>query len=141
MCCMNLIVKDAMNNINYAVVSIAYIVIVCFAQVFIDSFLLQALILPFVIVPIYIFFLLIKFKLEFHKYVLSIYLGFFCSIIIYSCIILFPSPSKELPPGEIVLGADVILIILTSTIQFLILSLLTVVLFLFNRLYKKRYNE
>jgi len=44
---MNLIVKDAMNNINYAVVSIAYIVIVCFAQVFIDSFLLQALILPF----------------------------------------------------------------------------------------------
>ncbi|WP_370042963.1 hypothetical protein [Lysinibacillus sp. RC79] len=138
---MNLIVEDEMNNINYAIVSIAYVVIVCFAQVFFyDSILLQLLIFPFVIVPIYIFFLLIKFKLEFHKYLLSIYLGFFCSVIISSFIILFPSPSKELPPGEIFLGADVIFIFWTSTIQFSILSLLTVVLYLFHRLFKKRYK-
>lgn len=128
-----------MNNINYAIVSISYIVIACFAQVFIDSLLLQ-LLLPFVIVPIYIFFLLIKFNLEFHKYLLSIYIGFFCSVFIYSFIFLFPSPAKELPPGELVLGADLILIILTSTIQFFILSLLTVILYLFHRLFKKRYK-
>lgn len=129
-----------MNNINYAIVSIAYIVIACFAQVFIDSLLLQ-LLLPFVIVPIYIFFLLIKSKLEFHKYLISIYIGFFCSVFIYSFIILFPSHTKELPPGEIVLGADLILIFLTSIIQFFILSLLTVILYLFHRLFKKRYKE
>lgn len=131
-----------MNNIKYALVSIAYIILAYFAQVFFnDDFLLQLLILPFLIVPIYIFFLLIKFKIEFHKYLLSIYLGFFCSVIIYSFIILFPSPPKELPPGEIVLGADVIFIFWTSTIQFSILSLLTVVLYLFHRLFKKRYKE
>jgi len=128
-----------MNNINYAIVSISYIVIACFAQVFIDSLLLQ-LLLPFVIVPIYIFFLLIKSNLEFYKYLVSIYIGFFCSVFIYSFIILFPSHTKELPSGEIVLGADLILIFLTSTIQFFILSLLTVILYLFHRLFKKRYN-
>ncbi len=128
-----------MNNINYAIVSIAYIVIACFAQVFIDSLLLQ-LLLPFVIVPIYISFLLIKSNLEFHKYLISIYIGFFCSVFIYSFIILFPSHTKELPPGEIVLGADLILLFWTSTIHFFILSLLTVILYLFHRLFKKRYN-
>ncbi len=128
-----------MNNINYAIVSISYIVIACFAQVFIDSLLLQ-LLLPFVIVPIYIFFLLIKSNLEFPKYLVSIYIGFFCSVFIYSFIILFPSHTKELPPGEIVLGADLILLFWTSTIQFFILSLLTVSLYLYHRLFMKRYN-
>ena len=131
-----------MNNIKYEIVSIAYIVITCFAQVFFyDSLLLQLLILPFVIVPIYIFLLLIKFKLEFHKYILSIYVGLFCFFIIYSFIILFPSPPKELPPGEIVLGADLVFIFWTSTIQFFILSLFTIVLYLFHRLFKKRNKE
>lgn len=131
-----------MNNINYAIVCIAYIVIAYLVQVFFnDSSLLQLLILPFVIVPIYMFLLLIKFKIEFHKYLLSIYLGFFCSVIIYSFIILFPSPPKELPPGEVVLGADVVFLFWIATIQFFILSLITVILYLFHRLLRKYTNN
>jgi len=128
-----------MNKINHSIVSFANIVITCLTQVFFDgSLFLKLLILPLVIILINIFFLLIKFKLEFHKYLLSIYLGFFCSVIIYSVIILFPSPPKELPPGEIVLGADVIFIFWISTIQLFILNLLTVIFYLFHRLFLKK---
>ena len=130
-----------MNNINYVIVSFGYIIIACVQVFFNDSLLLQLLSLPFIIVPIYIFFLLLKIKLEFHKFLLFIYLGFFCFVIIYSFITLFPSPFKELPPSEIVLGADLILIFWTSTIQFFILSLLAVVLYLFHKIFKKRYKE
>lgn len=128
-----------MNKINYSTVCVTNIVITCLAQVFFDgSLFLKLLILPLVIILINIFFLLIKFELEFHKYLLSIYLGFFCSVIIYSFIILFPSPPKELPPGEIVLGADVIFIFWMSAIQLFILNLLIVIFYLFHRLFLKK---
>lgn len=130
-----------MNKINYSTVCVTNIVITCLAQVFFDgSLFLKLLILPLVIILINIFFLLIKFELEFHKYLLSIYLGFFCSVIIYSFIILFPSPPKELPPGEIVLGADVIFIFWMSAIQLFILNLLIVIFYLFHRLFLKKWR-
>ena len=131
-----------MINTNYSIVILVNIVISCLAQLFLEGSLFFTLfLLPLVIILLNIFFLLIKFKLEFHQYLISIYSGFFCSAFIYSYKILFPSPPKELPPGEIVLGADLVFIFWISAIQLFILSLLTVIFYLFHRLLLKKVKK
>ena len=128
-----------MNKINYSIVILVNIVISCLAPLFLDgSLFLTLFLLPLVIILLNIFFLLIKFKLALHQYLTSIYIGFFCSVIIYSYKILFTSPPKELPPGEVVLGADLVFIFWIWALQLFILSLLTVIFYLFHRLLLKK---
>jgi hypothetical protein len=70
-----------------------------------------------------------KLKIEFYKHWNYAYLGFFCSVVV----IFFMSidSSKELPPDETILHADVLFVLFISTLQFIILLLLNTITYAF----------
>jgi len=91
----------------------------------IDMVAFQLLYFPLIIAFTNIFLWFSKFKLEFYQHWIYIYLGFFCSIIVFFFMSL--DPSKELPPGETILHADVLFVFLVSAIQIIILLLLNAI--------------
>jgi len=109
------------------------IIVACFVQFIcwsvlskkIDIAFLQFIVFPLVIVLINIT-MALKYKLRFYQYSFSAYAGFFCSIIAFSITLLI----LELPPGEIVLHADVLLIIFISIIQLVILLFINLVTYM-----------
>lgn len=108
---------------NIVVSSLAQILYWTLLEESINMFIYQFLLFPFSLVLINIIFWFSKYKLLFYQHVLSAYTAFFCSIIITFITVLSTS-TQELPPGEIVLFADVLFVLITITIQLIILLLL-----------------
>jgi len=129
------------KNKNSFIVAFTNIMITSLAQIFywtlledsINMFIYQFFLFPFSIVLINIIFWVSKYKLQFYQHVLSAYTAFFCSIIITFITVLSTS-TQELPPGEIVLFADVLFVFITITIQLIILLLLNTFFYVFYRI-------
>lgn len=134
------------SNSSFIVASIN-IIIISLAQIFywtlledsINMMIYQFLFFPFTLVLINIIFWFSKFKLQFYQHVLFAYVAFFSSIII-TFIAVLSTPAQELPPGEIVLFADVLFVVITITIQMIILLLLNSIVYVVYRIYHSRKN-
>ncbi|MCM3638710.1 hypothetical protein M3152_13470 [Sporosarcina luteola] len=124
------------------------ITVACFAQFICSSILSEKINMPFfqfITFPLIILLINITmalkfkgFKLRFYQYSFSAYLGFFCSIIVFFITLLVLERPQELPPGEIVLHADVLLIIFISVIQFIILLFINLVTYIITKIFFKR---
>lgn len=93
--------------------------------------LVQFLAFPFVIILLNVV-LGFKFRMKFYQYSLFAYLGLYVSIFVWGTFVLVESTKKELPPGEIVLGADLLFIIVVTIVQsiiFLLFNLITYVIY------------
>lgn len=93
--------------------------------------LFQFLAFPFVIILLNVV-LGFKFRMKFYQYSLFAYLGLYVSIFVWGTFVLVESTKKELPPGEIVLGADLLFIIVVTIVQsiiFLLFNLITFVIY------------
>lgn len=129
---------------NIFLVALTNIIIVCLAQLFywlilieiIDMAIFQFLIFPLMIIFLNIFLWFSKFKIEFYQHSSFAYLAFFLSVIFSFFISL--DPSKELPPGETILHADVLFIIFVSTLQLIILLLLNIIMYIFYKIFSKK---
>ncbi|MDM5248599.1 hypothetical protein [Lysinibacillus sp. G4S2] len=135
------------NSRSYFIVAFTNIITVCLAQIFYhtllgeskDEVIFQFLIFPLLFVLINIFLWFSQFKLKFFEHALFAYLAFFVSVIVTSLLVLvIIGPSQELPPGEIVLGADLILILAISTIQYIILLFLNLICYIGYRIFGTR---
>lgn len=118
------------------------IVVACFVQIMCSAILTEAMDMPlfqFVIFPLILVCInvamALKFNLKFYHYSASAYLGLLSSIIAFAFILLIVERPQELPPGEIVLGADLILVILISFIQFVALLFLNLVVYIIFKLF------
>lgn len=119
-----------------AILIFTNIVVACLTQVICWSILseqvnmvfFQFIVFPLIFVLINVV-MAFQFKLAFYQYSFSAYLGFFCSIIVFAIVLLVLNRPEELPPGEIVLGADLVFIIFTSIVQLVILLLLNLILY------------
>jgi len=118
---------------NIIITSLAQILYWTLLEDSINMFIYQFLLFPFSLVLINIIFWLSKYKLKFYQHVLSAYVAFFCSIIITFIAVLSTS-TQELPPGEIVLFADVIFVFITITIQLIILLFLNTLFYVVYRI-------
>jgi len=133
------------KNYSSFIVAVANIIIISLAQILywtiledsINMMIYQFLFFPFTLVLINIIFWFSKFKLQFYQHVLFAYAAFFSSIII-TFIAVLSTPAQELPPGEIVLFADVLFVVITITIQMIILSLLNFIVYVVYRIYHSR---
>lgn len=113
------------NKHSSIVVAFTNIIIVCIAQIFywtlleelISMKIFQLLIFHSVFILINICLWFSKFKLEFYQHSLFSYVAFFVSVMVSSSLILVILDHQELPPGEIVLFADVLFVIITATVQ------------------------
>lgn len=118
------------------------VLVTCFTQFIcssiinekIDMLLFQFIAFPLVIVLLNVV-LAFKFKLQFHRYLVAAYLGFFCSVVVFAFSTLILERPQELPPGEIVLGADLVLVIFVSSIQFITLLFLNLIIYITFKLY------
>lgn len=93
--------------------------------------LFQFLAFPLVIILLNVV-LGFKFRMKFYQYSLFAYLGLYVSIFVWGTFVLVESTKKELPPGEIVLGADLLFIIVVTIVQsiiFLLFNLITFVIY------------
>lgn len=135
-----------MHNSNSSfIVASTNIIIISLAQIFywtvledsINMMIYQFLFFPFTLVLINIIFWFSKFRLQFYQHVLFAYAAFFSSIII-TFITVLSTPAQELPPGEIVLFADVLFVVITITIQMIILLLLNSIVYVVYRIYHSR---
>ncbi|MFJ7667529.1 hypothetical protein ACIQXI_10485 [Lysinibacillus sp. NPDC097195] len=122
---------------NIVVSSLAQILYWTLLEESINMFIYQFLLFPFSLVLINIIFWFSKYKLLFFQHVLSAYTAFFCSIIITFITVLSTS-TQELPPGEIVLFADVLFVLITITIQSIILLLLNSIIYIVYKTYNFR---
>lgn len=131
------------NKRSYFWMAFTNTVILCLAQVIyctmlaeiMDTLVFQFLVFPIIIVLINIILWFSKLKLKFYQHALFVYGAFFVSIIVSSFLILVVLDHQELPPGEVVLFADVLFIIITSTMQLLILMLLNFIMYIFHRIF------
>ncbi len=134
------------SNSSFIVASIN-IIIISFIQILfwtvlkdsINMMIYQFIFFPFTLVLINIIFWFSKFKLQFYQHVLFAYAAFFSSIII-TFIAVLSTPAQELPPGEIVLFADVLFVVITITIQMIILSLLNSIIYIVYKIHHSRKN-
>lgn len=130
-----------MNNRSFIIVAILNIIIACSAQVFywslldetIDLVWSQFVVFPLVIGLINILLGVSKFRIAFFQHSLAAYLAFFVSIVVSLFMIL--DPSKELPPGEIILFSDVLFIALLSIFQLLVLLVLHLFIYIVYRVF------
>jgi hypothetical protein len=119
------------------VVAFTNVIFICLVQFLywsilidkIDMVAFQLLYFPLIIALTNIFLWFIKFKIEFYQHWIYAYLGFFCSVIVLFFMSL--DTSKELPPGETILHADVLFVIFVSTLQFIILFILNTISYAF----------
>jgi len=135
------------NSRSYLIVALTNIIIVCLAQIFYQTLLEESiniaifefLIFPLLFVLINFFLWFSQFKLEFCEHVLFAYLAFFVYVIVSSILeLVIIGPAQELPPGEIVLGADLILILAVSIIQCIILLFLNLFCYIGYRIFGTR---
>lgn len=124
-------------SINIIIISLIQILFWTVLEDSINMMIYQFLFFPFTLVLINIIFWFSKFKLQFYQHVLFAYAAFFSSIII-TFIAVLSTPAQELPPGEIVLFADVLFVVITITIQMIILSLLNSIIYIVYRIYHSR---
>ena len=125
------------NKHSSIVVFVANIIISCLTQFLYWSILIekidmgafQLLYFPLIMALTNFFLWFSKFKIEFFQYWIYAYLGFFCSIIVLFFMSL--DPSKELPPGETILHADVLFVFLVTVLQSMILLLLNAITYAF----------
>lgn len=127
---------DTQKN-AFIIAAVANSAIACISQ-FLGSMLderfdslFQFLAFPFVIILLNVV-LGFKFRMKFYQYSLFAYLGLYVSIFVWGTIVLVESTKKELPPGEIVLGADLLFIIVVTIVQsiiFLLFNLMTYVIY------------
>lgn len=122
---------------NIIIISLAQILYWTVLEDSINMMIYQFLLFPFTLVLINIIFWFSKFKLQFYQHALFAYAAFFSSIII-TFIAVLSTPAQELPPGEIVLFADVLFVVITITIQMIILLLLNSIIYVVYRLYHSR---
>ncbi len=104
--------------------------------------LAQFLAFPFAIILLNVV-LGFKFRMKFYQYSLFAYLGLYVSIFVWGTIVLLESTKKELPPGEVVLGADLIFIIVVTIVQSVIFLLFNLITFIVYKilLSKKLFNR
>lgn len=124
----------------FIIVAFANIAVACMSQILgsmldkrFDTLAFQLIAFPLVIILLNVV-LGCKFRMRFYQYSLFAYLGLYVSIIFWGTIVLAESTTKELPPGEVVLGADLLFIIFETVVQsviFLILNLITFVIYKF----------
>ncbi|MGA3599041.1 hypothetical protein [Lysinibacillus agricola] len=135
------------NSRSYFIVALTNIIIVCLAQIFYQTLLEESiniaifefLIFPLLFVLINFFLWFSQFKLEFYEHTLFAYLAFFVYVIVSSILkLVIIGPAQELPPGEIVLGADLILILAVTIIQCLILLFLNFICYIGYRIFGTR---
>lgn len=125
------------NKTSSIVVFVTNVIIICLAQFLYWSILIdkiemgafQLLYFPLIIALTNIFLWFSKFKIKFHQHWIYAYLGFFCSIIVLFFMSL--DSSKELPPGETILHADVLFVFFVSALQSMILLLLNAITYAF----------
>lgn len=119
------------------------IIVACFFQVICSSIFSEKIDIPlfqFVVFPLTLVLInaamALKFNLNFYQYLVSTYLGFLCSIVVFAFITLILERPQELPPGEIVLGADLVFIIFISFVQFVTLLFLNLIVCMLYKSYK-----
>ena len=124
---------DTQKN-AFIIVAFANSAIACISQ-FLGSMLderfdslVQFLAFPFVIILLNVV-LGFKFRMKFYQYSLFAYLGLYVSIFVWGTFVLVESTKKELPPGEIVLGADLLFIIVVTIVQSIIFLLFNLIAF------------
>ncbi|MFJ5772156.1 hypothetical protein [Psychrobacillus sp. NPDC093180] len=131
------------NKRSYFWMAFTNTIILCLAQIIywsilvemMDTLVFQFLVFPIIIVLINTILWFSKLKLKFYQHALFVYGAFFVSIIVSSFLILIVLDHPELPPGEVVLFADVLFIIITSTVQLLILMLLNFIMYIVYRIF------
>lgn len=125
------------NKRSSIVVASTNVIIICLTQFLywyvlidkIDMVSFQLLYFPLIVVLTNLFLWFSKFKIKFYQHWFYAYIGFFCSIIVFFFMSL--DPSKELPPGETILHADVLFVLFVSIIQFITLLILNTITFAF----------
>ena len=139
-----------MNKQNKSFIILIFVnsIVACFVQVIcspvlgekIDLSLFQFVVSHFVALPLILVLInaamALTFNLQFYHYVVSAYLGFLCSIVVLAFIMLIVERPQELPPGEIVLGADLVFIMFISFVQFVTLLFLTLMIYIVYVIYK-----
>lgn len=123
--------------VNIIVASLSQILFYSIVEEKFDVGLFQFGIHPILIVIVNII-MGLKFKMKFYVHSLSAYVGFFISTIINAVILLFVNKAEELPPGEMVLHADVLFIGFLAIIQIIILLILNLVIFIVYKLFSKK---
>lgn len=133
---------------SFIILIFVNIIVACFVQVIcssilgekIDLSLFQFVVFQFVFLPLTLVLLnaamALKFNLKFYQYSVSAYLGFLCSIVVFAFIILLLKRPQELPPGEIILGADLVFIMFISFVQFVTLLFLNLIIYMIYKAYK-----
>lgn len=133
-------------NKNFITGAIINIIIACSAQVFywsildetIDFVLFQLVIFPLVIVLTNTFIWASNYRIAFY-HSLAAYFAFFLSSVV--SFFMSIDPSKELPPGEIILFADVLFIALASALQLLVLLVLHLFIYIVYRVFTSRTEQ
>jgi len=74
-----------------------------------------------------------KSKLTFYHYAMATFCGLVSSIIVYALTLFMYYKPAELPPGEIVLGADLVLIMFVAILQFIIVIALSFISLLISK--------
>ena len=134
-------------NKSFITVSTANIIIACSAQVFywsildgtIDLAFFQLVIFPLTIGFTNILLAISKYKIAFFQHSLAAYLAFLVSFVV--SFFMSIDPSKELPPGEIILFADVLFIVLISTVQLMVLLTLHLFIYIVYRICAPRTEQ
>ena len=133
---------------SFIILVFVNIMVACFIQVIcssilsekIDLSLFQFAVFQFVFLPLTLVLInaamALKFNLKFYQYLVSAYLGFLCSIVVFAFKILLLKRPQELPPGEIMLGADFVFIMFISFVQFVTLLFLNLIIYMIYRAYK-----
>lgn len=105
----------------------------------VDALLFQLVLVPLVIVVLNI--ILWRFvRFDLTKHVLATYVGLGSTMLTYSLLILL-NPVQELPPGELLLFADVLYIGITLLLQFFVFLFLHGVLYVIYVCIKKLCNR
>ncbi|KGR76177.1 hypothetical protein [Ureibacillus sinduriensis] len=125
----------AVALLNIVIAALFQIVYWSTLYVKIDAFVFQFIVIPLVIMIINIA-LELKFKIGFYQYLLCEFLGVFFSVI--TMVVMSLIKHVELPPGEKILHADVLLIILISIVQIFILLFLNLLVYGGYRFYTKK---
>ncbi len=124
--------------VNITIAALLQVVYWSTLYVKIDAVVFHFLVIPLAIIIINIA-LELKFKINFYQYLLCEYLGVFFSAI--TMLVIGLDRTEELPPGEKILQADVLLIFFIFIVQILILLFLNLVVYSGYRFLCKKYLQ
>lgn len=129
---------------SFILVAITNIIGLCLIQIIYWSILIEVMdmaifqfiiIIPLIVIVINIILWCSKFKLGFYQHAIFAYIAFYLSFIV--SLFMSMDSTKELPPGEIVLFADVLLIIFITIVQLIILLVFNLLLYILYRFSKR----